>query len=507
MSDHGNEQSDGRETARAKSRFLAMVSHEIRTPLNGIVGMGKLLADTRLSAEQHSYVDAITSSSEALLVLLNDLLDFGRLEAGSAKVAPEPVKFSLLVSGTVELLATRAHDKGLDFAYYLAPAVPDILLLPAGPLRQILFNIIGNAVKFTEVGGVGVEADFHDETLVVTVTDTGPGINPEAQTRIFEPFEQAETGLARSFEGAGLGLAISKRLVEAAGGTLTLESDFRQGSTFRICIPAPAVESDAAFLDIADLAGCRISLLMGDGFERRLLSRALGDLGCTVGIDQDVANAEIIMADMRLEGISDALAASRSTARIVALIEPAQRGSIGARFKAENHAYLTRPVRPLTLARILDALVNGDGLPDPDHVSGPVTGTSRQEKTARTWHVLMAEDNPVNALLTSRLLEREGHKVTHVENGRDAVEALLASTEIDLVLMDLHMPEMDGIDAIRAIRSYEDETGARPVPLIVLTADDTDQTRIDVENAGGDGILSKPLNAFDLQRTFETIRG
>ncbi|MGB3500570.1 MAG: ATP-binding protein [Mesorhizobium sp.] len=499
----------------AKSRFLATVSHEIRTPMNGIMGLAKLLADTRLSAEQNTYVDSISTSATALLALIEDLLDFSKIEAGRIDLEPQPVSPRESVENIVELLAARAYAKGIGLGCFVDPAVPDHFETDPGRLRQLLLNLVGNAIKFTGTGGVMLSVTMaaagNANFIRFAVTDSGPGLAPADRDRIFEEFEQADGTSTREHGGAGLGLAISRRLADAMGGQITLDSEIDKGSTFTIELPAIA---DVDTKVNASLADARVVVLSPNLVEAQAIAMTVRAHGGQAAVETNVTdavlraralNATAVLVDASIETpsgdvISTIRTAHRSDVAMLTLIAPNERGRL-PEFNANGYAsFLARPVRGGTLERqLLLGAAEGHGLPS------ALPAMKIGQRTQQGLSVLLAEDNPINALLAREALRRAGHSVHVVRNGKEAVDAVVGSDggeTFDVVLMDLHMPVMDGLDAIGLIRQAEESSGAAPVPILVLSADGQESTRHNVIAHGASGFLTKPI---DPQRLLDAI--
>lgn len=488
----------------AKSRFLAMVSHEIRTPLNGIIGMGKLLADTKLSQEQQTYVEAVTTSSEALLLLVNGLLQFGKQELAN-RPKPEPVDVRPLIAGVMELMADRAHEKGIDLGYAFASDLPAIVSVDAGQLRQLLFNIVGNAVKFTETGGVRVDVSFDaPDQLHISVTDTGPGIAADSAAKIFEPFEQVENTFTRSHDGAGLGLAISRKIARAMGGDITLVTKPNEGSTFRTSITTPMICEDESI--VPNLEGQGIIMVCRKGIEADILAETLNAAGAEIMQFDHLQDAHALMQkddgfnkviiDERLGHCGAALNDINwpEGTELIAFIEPSSRGKVGAAYNAAGHCYLTRPLRPSTGLRVLE---NG-ALPKAQEATAEPIQKTAQEAGS----ILLAEDNPINALLAQKMLQQAGYKVTLVENGADALSAC-EDGSFTAILTDLHMPVMDGLTFIKAMRKMEEDQNRLETPIFAVTADSLAATAETILSAGATAMLEKPLNIEALHQAMQ----
>lgn len=498
--------------SKAKSRFLAAMSHEMRTPLNGILGMASLLLDTPLSPEQRTYTRAVKTSGESLLGLIDDLLDFSKIEAGHLELRREPFDLPALIEEVVELLAPRAQAKGLEIVASIDPLLRRNVRGDATRFRQILMNLASNAVKFTDIGGVLIKARSENGQLVLAVQDTGIGIPEAAQARIFDEFEQVDQDSLPRPAGTGLGLAITKRLAEAMGGNVEVKSRSGRGSIFTVTLPilggsrTPSLERP--------LEGRRVLVVSGGVFEGAALvddvMQAGGEGRRVTSADEArtvIASgwAHVVLADRRLgrPGLRVILGSAREQTpapRTVVLLTPADRGEIAALRKEGFKAYLVRPVRTVSLIAQLQA----GGAPSGDPRM-PLDETPRAIGEAPKLTILLAEDNAINALLAQALIEKLGHRVVHVSDGRAAVEAWRQGPEndgqarFDLILMDVQMPELDGAAAARKIRLEEEERGLPRTTIVALTANAFAEDRDAVLAAGMDEHLSKPVDRARLE--------
>ena len=486
-----------------KSRLLATAGHEIRTPLHGIVGMADLLAETPLTAEQSAYVRAVRISGTALLGLVDDVLDLARFEAGRLAIAVEPVDLAALVEDVVELMAPRAHGKGLELASIVAPGLPRRVAADPILLRQVLINLAGNAVKYTDHGGVALEVEPASGPagigrIAFRVRDTGVGIAAADADRIFAEFERAAPGGDDRGGGTGLGLAIARSIVRRMGGDLRLESRPCEGSVFFFDLLLPAVETDRPAT--APLAGRRIALLSDGVIEPPLLVRRLHALGAEAMLAADptvldpAERYDVVLIDGD-DRAAERLAALRATigggAPAVVLIAPTDRARLVEWRRIGFAGHLVKPVRAASLMRVVAALGAGEGLEEPNR-----SGDAPRSPPSVGLDLLLADDNEINALLGRALLENLGHRVVVVADGAAAVAAVTEARDRGRpfagVLMDLHMPGMDGFSAIRALR--RDEVGDDDrLGIVALTADGTAAAAMRARAAGADAVLVKPI--------------
>src|SRR6266581_1048112 len=492
---------------RAKSRFL---------------GMADLMLDTPLVPEQTTYVQAVKTSGDTLLSLIDEILDFSKIEAGKLDLEARPFGLATLVEEMVELLAPRVQAKGLEIASYLDERLPQRMIGDAARLRQVLLNLAGNAIKFTDAGGVAVivESGIWPEEVSFTVRDTGIGVAPEAQTRIFFEFEQADDGPTRRFGGTGLGLAITKRIVERMGGRIGLDSTPGAGSSFHFTVTLPSAADGGQNFSPPRLNGASVLIVAPTAIEAPLIARRLGRWGartCMVP-DEKIAAAllperhwDAVLVDRALgaAGVEALASEMGSVARRLILITPSERQELASLKAAGFTGYLVKPVRAQSLAMRF-----GDGA-DPFEREAAGEGPAAQDSKAMAaakdgLAILLAEDNPINALLARALLLRLGHRPTIAGNGAIAVESWLAAqaagTPYDVVLMDVSMPELDGLEAARRIRAAEREGECGRTPILALTANAFAEDRESCLAAGMDGFLAQPLDRERLAAALASTR-